>query len=402
MTAPARRRISSYIIMLGTIIFFSACTPQQTPTPAGPDLQATIAALETQIAQPSQTVEIPTEEPQPKPSPTPGEIQSEYAGFMVFADQKFIGLDFNGQPIGFSVDAPGVEGPSLYDASVFNLGVLHAYAPDMQMRVVTATGVSALDFISMEQPVHAVISPDGSQVAWAKQFYGSDAPGSELWAANIDGSDARMVDQILPENNADRWLTLRPLEWTRDGKLLYATQLTGIGGYILYPGWNSLRLYDPADGSLTVLVEDKPASMCIHSLSRDRSLAALGCLEIQIRKLADGSEVTLPALDLQNVAGSARFSPSGQWVAYAIAANNPDNERSQVVVAASDGSGELYPIQTMEGGDFHVLGWVNEDSFLFTAHTMMDNITTIWRIDRDGSHPTELIEAQFLGFIPAQ
>jgi hypothetical protein len=388
--------------IIPAVFIFSACSPQATPSPAGPDLQATVAALETQVAQGGQSAGSPTPEPQVKPSPTPGEIQSDYAGFMVFVDQKFVGLDFNGKPLGFSVDAPGVEGLSLYDASVFNLGVMHAYAPEMKIRLVTAAGIKTLDYISMDQPVQAIISADGSKVAWAIQFYGGDAPGSELYTANLDGSDSRLVDQIRPEDNADRWLTLRPLEWTRDGRLLYATRLTGIGGYILYPGWNSLRLYDPADGGLTVLVEDNPAGMCIHSLSADRTLAALGCKEIRIRKLADGNEVSLPALDLQNVAGSARFSPSGAWVAYATALSNPDNERSQVVVAASDGSGEPQPIQTMEGGDFHVLGWINEDSFLFSAHTTIENVTTIWRIDRDGSRPTMLIEAQFLGFIPAQ
>lgn len=395
-------RNQSLILIFTTVLILSACSPRLTPTPAQEDLQATIAALETRVSQGSQPTEQPTPEPQNKPSPTPGEIQSDYVGLMVFADQKFIGLDFNGQPLGFSVDVPGVEGLSLYDASVFNLGVLHAYAPEMQIRLVTAAGISVLDYIPADQPVNVIISADGSKVAWAKQSFGSDAPGSELYAASVDGSDTRLVDQILPEDNADRWLTLRPLEWTRDGKLLYATQLTGIGGYILFPGWNSLRLYDPADGSLTVLVEDDPAGMCIQSLSADRSLAALGCKEIRIRRLADGSEVTLPALDLQNVAGSARFSPSGAWVAYATGVVNPDNERSQVVVAASDGSSEPYPVQTMGGGDFHVLGWINEDSFLFSAHTTIENKTTIWRIDRDGSRSTELIEAQFLGFIPAE
>lgn len=391
-----------FIGFLASVFVLSACSPQLTPAPAEQDLQATIAALETIVAQTSQAPEQPTPVPQVKPSPTPGEIQSDYAGFMVFVDQKFVGLDFNGQPLDFSVDVPGVDNLSLYDASVFEQGVMHAYAPEMKIRLVTATGISVLDTISMEQPVQAIISADGSKVAWAKQSYGGDAPGSELVTANLDGSDARLVDQILPEDNADHWLTLRPLEWTRDGKLLYATQLTGIGGYILYPGWNSLRLYDPSDGSLTVLVEDEPAGMCIHSLSADRSLAALGCNQIRIRRLADGSEVTLPVLDLQNVAGSARFSPSGARVAYATAASNPENERSQVVVAASDGSGEPYPIQTMEGGDFHVLGWINEGSFLYSAHTTIENVTTIWRIDYDGSRPTELIEAQFLGFIPAK
>ncbi len=387
------------LLVLFTVSACSAGT--QTPT-AGADQQATIEYLETRVAQGNQASEQPSPQPQVKPSPTPDEIQSDYAGFMVFVDQKFVGLDFNGQPLGFSVDVPGVENLSLYDASVFDLGVLHAYAPQMQIRLVTAAGISVLDYISMEQPVNAIISADGSLVAWAKHSFGGDAPGSELYAANLDGSDTRLVDQILPEDNADRWLTLRPLEWTRDGKLLYAAQLTGIGGYILFPGWNSLRLYDPADGSLTVLVEDDPAGMCINSLSADRSLAALGCKEIRIRRLADGSEITLPALDLQKIAGSARFSPSGERVAYAVAASNPDNERSQVVVAASDGSSEPYPIQTMEGGNYHVLGWINEDSFLFSAHTTFENVTTIWRIDRDGSRPTQLIEAQFLGFIPPQ
>lgn len=382
----------------------SACSPGKRTTQTQPDLQATIDILQTQVAHftqtPSQANTQPTATPMHKPSPTFSEIRSAYAGFMVFVDQKFLGLDFNGQPLYFSVDALGVEGLNLYSASVFSRGVVHAFTPDMKIRMVTAQGIDVLDYISMEKPVNVTISADGSKIAWGYESFGGDAPGSELWTANIDGSNAKLVDEILPENNLDRWLVLRPFQWTQDGKLIYGTKLTGIGGYIIFDGWNSLSLYDPFDGSQVVLVEDEPQGMCINSLSADRSLAAIGCKEIRIRKLADGSEITLPALNLQNVAGSAFFSPTSKWIAYATAFVDPQNERSQVVVADTAGLVEPYPIHTLEGGDLHVLGWINEQSFLFTAHDMDDNITTIWRIDYDGSLPTELIEAQFLGFIP--
>ncbi len=387
----------------------AACAPTSPSATTAPDLQATIDVMQTQLAQdkqPTAEASLPpaksTAGPSEKPTPTPGEIQSDYAGFMVFADQKFTGYDFNGKPTGFNVDAPGVEGLNLFAASVFSGGLVYANVQAGKIMQVTADGAHPLDLISTDKSATAVISPDGSKIAWSYEFYSGDAPGAELWVANIDGSGQQKIAEILPADNTDHWLVLRPLEWTSDGKLLYGTQLTGIGGYILYLGWNSLRLYNPADGSLKTLVEDEAFGMCVNSLSPDRSHAALGCDKIHIRKLSDGSEVVLPALVEQNVVGSAQFSPSGAWIAYATALSDPNNERSQVVVAASDGSGEPQPLQTMEGGDFHVLGWINEDTFLFTVHKTMDNTTTIWRIDRDGSRPTQLLEAQFLGFIPAK
>ncbi len=383
-------------LLMLVLPILGACMPTQSPTE-----QPGKNGLLTPTVQVVQPTAEPTSITSGKPSPTPNPAtQYNYSGFMVFADQQFVRFDFNGNGVVLQPAKPGTDIFNPQTASVFNNGLIYVNTAEGKIAMVTADGVKSLDFISTDKPVVAVISPDGSKIAWSYQIFGGDAPGSELWIANIDGSNQQKIDEVLPADNAQNWIVLQPDKWLSDGRLLYGAKLTGIGGYILYDGWNDLRVYNPADGSKTVLVQGEPATLNIYSLSDDLSMVALGTPQITIRKLSDGKEITLPAVVEQNVAGDAQFSPSGAWIAYAVARLNPDNERSQVVVAPSDGSGDLNPIQTMEGGEFHVLGWINEDTFLFSTHTTVENSVSIWRINRDGSNPVKLIDGQFLGFIP--
>ncbi len=144
---------------------------------------------------------------------------------------------------------------------------------------------------------------------------------------------------------------------------MYGTRAYGIGGYILFAGWNDLYLYDPADGTVRDLyVNDGTSNMCVNSLSSDFTQVAIGCQTMQVNNLATGAKVDLPAVREQTVAGSAKFSPSGKLVAYGVGRSNPDNEFGQVVVAPADGSGDQTIVAAVEGSYYQVLGWIDESS----------------------------------------
>ena len=65
--------------------------------------------------------------------------------------------------------------------------------------------------------------------------------------AGIDGSNALKIAERTPAEMLTNPTSIEVCGWTADGKLIYGTRAFGIGGYILFAGWNDLYLYDPAD-----------------------------------------------------------------------------------------------------------------------------------------------------------
>ena len=327
---------------------------------------------------------------------------SRFSGFMVKRGERFEALDFDGNPLGFSFSIPGIEDIHQYNASVFRDGLAYARYGNQGVNMVSSSGDYRLPFIQSENPISVQVKPDGSQVAWAYQAWAESTPSSEAWVANIDGSQMRKMAEISAEDNQDRWLVLMIYGWTKDNRVLIASQPTGIGGYILYGGFNGLRVYDPQSGELQVLVDDDERLMLsLNSVSDDLSKAAISFGALHIRTLATGVEVVLPALAGQTVCGSAMFSPGGDWVAYACGRNDPENEAGQVMIARTDGSSA--PMILYEDGQNapQVLGWINDDSLLFRSYQREDYAESVWRVNRDGSQLLRLGQFDFIGFIPA-
>ncbi len=351
---------------------------------------------------PAATVEVSV-----SPPPVVGteEVQgppARYSGFMAKRSGQFEALDFDGNPLGFSFSIPGMEDIHQYNASVFQDGLAYARYGNQGVNIVSSTGDFTLPFIQSQEPISVQIKPDGSQVAWAYQAWTESAPSSEAWVANIDGSQVRKMAEISAEDNQDRWLVFMIYGWSQDSRVLIATQPTGIGGYILYGGFNGLRVYDPQSGELQVLVDnDERLMLSLNSVSDDLSKAAISFGALRIRTLATGVEVVLPALADQNVCGSARFSPDGTWVAYACGRNDPENEAGQVMVARTDGSSA--PMVLFEDGQNapQVIGWIDNDRLLFRSYDREDYAESVWRVNRDGSQLVRLGQFDFIGFIPA-
>ena len=184
---------------------------------------------------------------------------------------------------------------------------------------------------------------------------------------------------------------LLPVRWTDDGGLLYARQMTGLGGYILFFGYCNLYRYDPATSTTTALI---PAGYgpCIGDLSPDGRTLAHICgagspVAMRLRDLASDVDTTLPLVEEQRFAGTGQFSPSGTWLAYAAARGDPSDELGMAVVARSDGTTTPQVVATVYGGYLEVRGWLDEDSFIVQQYGPQD---ILLRANRTGVAPMRL------------
>ncbi|HWR65653.1 MAG TPA: hypothetical protein VN364_06000, partial [Bellilinea sp.] len=339
-------------------------TPANTPIVIAPNTPQPATPL------PVEETAVPTNVPASEP---------QFGGFMVLSNGEFIAIDLFGQEMGFRAPAGMTEYVRQEQAGVTKKSV--ALASNTGLLLVEMDQIQPLAFAGSKTVFSAGISRDGSLIAWVSQIMADNSVAFELWVAGIDGSNARKIAERTPAEMLTNPTSIEVAGWTADGKLIYGTRPFGIGGYILFAGWNDLYLYDPADGTVRDLyINDGTSNMCVNSLSNDFSQVAIGCETIQVQNLVSGAIVDLPAVPEQNRAGSAKFSPSGMLVAYGVGRGNPDSEFGQVVVAPADGSGDQNIVAAMEDGYYQVLGWINETSLLLWSSSGMEVSPSVWKV----------------------
>jgi WD40 repeat protein len=377
--------------------------------PQGEDAQATLAAVMTQATDLFATQEatalphIP--ELSPSPQADPQEPAAYYRGFFTLLNGKFIAFDFEGNELGIEYPSGMTTWYGGNETSILADSIYYTeYNDTFRVYRVDSNGAQTLDFIDSVDPVSIAVSADGQFIAWGTATWIDNAPQTELYIANIDGTNIRKVDEILAAEQVNAWLIFQPLKWTEDDKLLYATGMTGIGGYLIFAGYNGLRLYDPQSDSIQVLVNDEEMlGLCLSGVSADNSKVALVCsnsnLGVRVRDLSTGIETAYALLPDQNTAGTVRFSPSGNWLAYVIQRMNPDDEFGQVVVTPLNASSAPSVLAQVEKGTFNVEGWLDEESFLVTRYDE-NGSGTVWRVNRSDSQVTKLAEGAFVGFLP--
>ena len=365
-------------------------------------------------AEPTSVVETPvntpiviaTNTPQPATplpveetaAPTAEPLAPEFGGFMVLTNGEFVAIDLFGQPMGFRAAAGMTEYIRQEQAGVTKNSV--ALASNTGLLLVEMDQIQPIAFAGSNSVFSAGISRDGSQIAWVSQIMADNSVAFELWVAGIDGSNAQKIAERTPSESLVMPVSIEIVSWTADGKLIYGTRPFGIGGYILFAGWNDLYLYDPADGTVRDLyINDGTTNFCVNSLSSDFTQMAVGCETIQIQNLVTGAKVDLPTVPEQIRAGSAIFSPSGQLVAYGVGRANPESEFGQVVVAPVDGSGDQTIVAALDGGYYQVLGWIDEGSLLLWSSIGADVPSSIWKVNIDGSELVKLADGWFAGFI---
>ena len=226
-----------------------------------------------------------------------------------------------------------------------------------------------------------------------------------MWVAQlVDGTTVQDVRQVATYNHTQSpAFFLSPFDWTDDNVLLFERSLTGIGGYILYAGHTSLYSYDPTTGQIATYVPAEGVTgLCVDTYDQKLERVVLMCgkegPEMVIRNLMDGSEQPIPTLPEQVVAGSSQFSPSGQWLAYAVARSIPEDESGQVVVVPADLSSPPTPIAQVAENSFPAVnGWLDEDTLVFSRNQWPNG--SVFSIQRDGSGLTQLAEGFFAGWI---
>jgi hypothetical protein len=219
------------------------------------------------------------------------------------------------------------------------------YSDQIKAVAVDASGIRTLDFV--KSPNYGLAVWPGTadatpRLAWGTQLVG-DTPQATLMVGAVDGTH---VDTLLSEPGETAGPHQLVAErWSADGQTLYfSREPVGIGGYILFSGASSLSRMDVASRKVTDLIPFSVQGagrhmICLDALSADDRLVADHCTEkvITVRDLTTGQSTTLqPPAGAAGfgVLGSARFSPDGARVAYALAKGDATAEQGWVAVSA--------------------------------------------------------------------
>lgn len=385
------------------------------------DLEATLSALQTQVADseseteptegvdPVQTTEIPlptaTELSEQPDQPSQSEIFI-FEGLYVLQNNWFSPFDFSGNSIGsgFPSGANTWYGDNEVESFVDEIFYTEFSGGPTSVYRVNAQGTTSLDFINSQDSVSIAVSPDRQLIAWATSHWGVDELQTEIFYANLDGTNVQLIDSIPGSDLVEFPRIFYPIRWTKEGRLLYATGMTGIGGYMLFWGYNGLFLYNPLDNSTRTLVDDdERLGICLSSVSNDLKMISIVCGDdnnVRVRSLNTGVETTFPKVQDQGMAGAARFSPSGEWLAYVVQRADPMQELGKIVVVPTNGSQPPRILATVEEGSFTVEGWINDNDLIVTENNMETSQSVVLRISRDSGEILPIANGIFVDFIP--
>lgn len=400
-----RKTLLLVVSLLALIVFTGACIASPTPVPPAPTQPA--AAVTTEQKPENTAVAAAVVESTETAEPTQSIAETGQKGFVLFDKEKgeFHGYAFDGSLL-FTYPAPGSDYPSGFTTSILNGAVYYllprnrAQNQEPQLLRASSSGVEKIMAVPSENLAALAVSPDETWIAWST--LGPENGVSEMWITNLKTSEQRKIATYSYQQ--DEAFFLRPFDWTADGKLLFERSLTGIGGYILFGGHNSLYTYDPSNGTIETLVPaEENHGLCLDSYHPKQEKVIFHCgsesNEIVIRDLKDQSQKNIPTLPEQGVTGSASYSPSGKWLAYAIAANNPDNESGQLIVVPSDLSATPQVITQVKDNMYLVVqGWLDDDTLVFNQNQWPQSST--WTVKRDGSDQKHIASGIWIGWLP--
>jgi hypothetical protein len=274
------------------------------------------------------------------------------------------------------------------------------------------SGVTGLDFGYEPNYALAVWPGNGSEPA--RLAFGTspsgDAPQSQLIVANVDGSNVTaVVTENLAEGQAPYHLLAQ--RWSEDGQALYfSREPYGIGGYIPFSGASSLYRYDRATQAVTELIPFDPTTnfLCLGDLDLGLQRAVGNCADANAVTVYDLSGATAPTTISPppeaagyRLLGSARLSPEGGRVAFAMARGEPENEQGWVAVA--DGlSGAARLVLTGEPGSYYTIaGWLDDSTLLLQQQGLVCDPACpggLWSLGADGNDLTKIADGQFVAF----
>jgi len=369
-----KRALPILLAVLLTLGAALACSGPAPGTPPGSEVPPTSETVPTTVA-PSATPVPPSETPAPPsetpiPPPEPLVVTRVEGTFNLYALDGALQAQWPAS--GLSWARPGivqVVGNAVYYVKSSGGGL------GGTVTRVTAAGSDELPFTSVESPAQLTfaVSSDQTRIAWAISRWEGAAPTSELRIADITGANMQTIVQSSPDDGIEDAYVLEAVRWMPDGTLIYAWQITGIGGYILFFGYSSLYRYDPTTGVSTGLVAlpGRPGAPCWDTISPDGLYVAGACSFgaeghlMEEWEIATGDESVFPVWPVdQGQAGAAAYSPSGEGFAYAIARGDMDRERGRLIVVAPRGAVPRQ-VALVDFGYIEEVFWADEVRIVF-------------------------------------
>jgi hypothetical protein len=302
--------------------------------------------------------------------------------------------------ITFEVPAPGLLYPSPDIIDVVEGGVYYMQDEDKKVFRASPEGRQLID-IPVENLHAFAVSPNEQWIAWASTNWGSKEVSSTLWISELDASHKLVEPRQIAaySSSQSEAFNLIPLEWTEDNLLLFDRFVSGLGGYILFGGHNSLYSYEPVHGQFTTIVPaEEMHGICLDSYRLDLERVVFMCGKngsgITIRSLDDFSSASIPAAAEFPVVGSAVLSPSGRWLAYAAARRNPDDEAGLVLVAPASLDTSPVALAQATGNRYaSILGWLDDETIFYSVNKWPE--FSLWSVKLDGSGGQQLHSGKF-------
>jgi hypothetical protein len=290
------------------------------------------------------------------------------------------------------------------------LGTAYVLDFSSAFRAVSVTDTGQQDLSFIKNPNYGLAVWHGSSgaqswLAWGTQPTSTDQTSS-LQISAPDGSQLQTLLTI--DSSVDPRQQLVAELWSADGKSLYfSKEPWGIGGYILFSGASNLYKIDIATKQVSEVIPQTPATepqTCLDAISLDYRFVADHCTQnlITIRDLQNGGTTTIQApgdVTGYRLMGSARFSPTGDRVAFALAQGDPSNERGWVAIGDRSGGVSKLILAGGAGSYYTVLGWLDDQTLLVQSNSIVCDLTcgnTLWSVGVDGSNPTKVGDGSFL------
>ena len=243
-------------------------------------------------------------------------------------------------------------------------------------------------------------------LAWGTQLYPGNS--SSLMIANPDGSNLQTLLTINADTSAPVQLVAEL--WSVDGKSLYfSKEPVGLGGYILFAGASNLYKIEVATKEVTEIIPQQASNqpqICLDAISGDYRFVADHCTQgvITVRDLQAGTTATIQVqsgFTGYGLIGSARFSPAGDRVAFALAKHDPNAEQGWVAVGDTK-SGISKLILTGDTGSYYsVLGWLDDQTLLVQSYGVngANPVNQVLTVSADGSVINKVFEGTFVTVI---
>jgi hypothetical protein len=287
-----------------------------------------------------------------------------------------------------------------------------AYVLDTNLaRAVAVDGSGQSDLSFIQKPTYGLAiwqGAEGSQsmLAWGTQL--NQDTGSSLMIASPDGSNLETLLTINMDPSFPEQLVAEL--WSADGKSVYfSREPVGLGGYILFTGASNLYKIEVDTKEVTEIIPQMTTpgpQICLDAISGDYRFVADHCTQnvITIRDLQNGSTTTIqPPTDVNGyrLIGSARFSPAGDRVAFALAQGNPDDEHGWVAIGDSTGGISRLVLAGNAGSFYTVLGWLDDQTLLVQSISINDASVgnQLFTVGADGSNLTKVADGMLLAVI---